>query len=138
MVANIKGLQGAGRTTQRTLPLLLMAFLITGYITVLSPQDMVQDLIGPDSGWQGILLGTLVGLILPGGPYVIFPLVAVLYQNGAGVAPIVTIITSWSLLSLLSTSFGLTFMGWRFVVLRWGMALTVPILAGLVVQVLFG
>jgi uncharacterized membrane protein YraQ (UPF0718 family) len=125
-------------TLKRTLPLLVVAFVIVGYVSVLSPQDLVQAWIGPGSGWRGLVLAEGVGIVLPGGPYVVFPLIAVLYQAGAGLGPMVAMITSWATLALVSVTFELSFMGWRFTAVRWGLALVAPLLAGAIAQLIFG
>lgn len=122
----------------RTLSLLVVAFVIVGYGEVLMPQDLVQTWIGPASGWRGLLLAEGAGMLLPGGPYVVFPLVAVLYQAGAGVGPTVTLVASSAMLALPSVPFELPFMGWRFAVTRWGLGLAFPLLAGSVAQLIFG
>ena len=77
-------------------------------------------------------------MLLPGGPYVVFPLIAALYQVGAGLGPAITLVTSWAMLALISVTFELSFMGWRFVAVRWLMALPFPLLIGALAQVLFG
>jgi uncharacterized membrane protein YraQ (UPF0718 family) len=133
-----RGLRQGWQTLRRTMPLLLVAFAIIGYINVLSPQALVQAWLGPNSGWSGILLAEGVGLLLPGGPYVVFPLIAVLYQSGAGLGPTVTLVTSWATLALISVSFELSFMGWRFTAVRWGLGLLAPLIAGGMVHLLFG
>jgi uncharacterized membrane protein YraQ (UPF0718 family) len=132
-----RGLRQGWQTLRRTLPLLLVAFAIVGYVNVLSPQALVQAWLGSESGWRGILLAEGVGTLLPGGPYVVFPLIAVLYRAGAGVAPAVTLVTSWAALALISVSFELPFMGWRFTAVRWGLGLLAPLVAGGVAQLLF-
>ncbi len=91
-----KGLDLAWVTTKRNTVLMVIAFIIVGYVNVLSPTELIQAWIGPNSGLRGLLLGEIIGMLLPGGPYVVFPLIAILYQSGAGLAPAVTIITSWS------------------------------------------
>ncbi|MFQ5398863.1 MAG: permease [Anaerolineae bacterium] len=126
------------KTLRRTAPLMIVAFVIVGYVNVLSPQDLVQAWIGPDSGWTGLLLAESIGVLLPGGPYVVFPLIAVLYQAGAGLAPAVTMITSWAALGLLTVTFELPFMGWRFTAVRWGLSLLFPLLVGGLVQLVLG
>lgn len=132
-----RGIVLGWRTLRRTLPLLLVAFTVVGYINVLSPQDLVQDWLGPDSGWRGLFLAEGVGMLLPGGPYVVFPLIAILYQAGAGVGPAVTLVTSWATLAVISVSFELPFMGWRFTAVRWGLSLVVPLAAGGLAQLIF-
>ena len=46
----------------------------------------------------------------------------------------VTLVTSWAALALISVTFELPFMGWRFTAVRWGLGLSVPLLAGLIAQ----
>jgi uncharacterized membrane protein YraQ (UPF0718 family) len=100
--------------------------------------SLVQNWIGPGTGLQGVLIGTAAGVFLPGGPYVVFPLIAVLFQSGAGLGPTLAMITSWAAIALLTVSFELPFMGWRFTVIRLGLGLPVPILVGLVGILLAG
>lgn len=133
-----RGVSMGWQTLKRTLPLLMIAFVIAGYVKVIAPQDLVSSWIGPDSSWRGLLVGTGAGMLLPGGPYVVFPLIAALYQAGAGVGPTLAIITSWSTLALLTVSFELPFLGWRFTLLRIGMGLAIPLLVGLAGTFLFG
>jgi hypothetical protein len=40
--------------------------------------------------------------------------------------------------ALLTLSFELPFMGWRFTAVRWGLGLAFPLLAGGVAQLIFG
>jgi uncharacterized membrane protein YraQ (UPF0718 family) len=131
-----RGSKMAWGTTRRNAALLLIAFIIVGYVDLLSPTAWIQTWIGPDSGWMGLLLAEGLGMLLPGGPYVVFPLIAVLYKAGAGLGPAVTMVTSWATQALLTIAFELPFMGWRFTLIRWGLGLAVPLLAGLVAQAL--
>jgi uncharacterized membrane protein YraQ (UPF0718 family) len=133
-----RGIQQGWGTLKRTLPLLLVAFVIVGYVNVLAPQELVGKWIGPESGWSGLFVGAAAGILLPGGPYVVFPLIAALYQAGAGIGPTLAMITSWAGLSLLSVSFELPFLGWRFSIVRLGLSLLVPPLVGLAARILFG
>lgn len=132
------GLELAWKTTSKNTLLILLAFIIAGFVNVLSPEKLVTAWIGPDSGWQGILTSEFLGMLLPGGPYVIFPIIDILAQAGAGLAPVITLITSWSTQSLLTISFELPFMGWRFTAIRWGFSLAIPILAGFIALLLWG
>lgn len=132
-----RGVRMGWQTVRRTLPLLVVAFVIVGYVNVLAPQRFVQAWMGPASGWRGLVLAEGIGLVLPGGPYVVFPLIAALYRAGAGVGPAVTMVASWAMLGLISVTFELPFMGWRFAVVRWGLGLVFPLLAGGVAQLAF-
>jgi uncharacterized membrane protein YraQ (UPF0718 family) len=133
-----RGISQGWQTLRRTMPLLLVAFAIVGYINVLAPQDLVRAWLGPESGWSGLLVAEAIGMILPGGPYVVFPLIAVLYRSGAGIGAAVTLVTSWATLAFISVSFELPFMGWRFTAVRWGLGLMVPLIAGGIARLFFG
>jgi uncharacterized membrane protein YraQ (UPF0718 family) len=122
----------------RNAVLLLIAFLIVGFVDALSPTHLVQTLIGPETGWQGLVMAEGLGMLLPGGPYVVFPLIALLYRAGAGLGATVTLITSWATQALLTVTFELPFMGWRFTAIRWGLGLVIPLFAGAVAQWIFG
>lgn len=126
----LQGLQLTWDTTYRNAAVLILAFLIVGYVAVLSPTELVGRWIGPASGMQGILISEIVGMLLPGGPYVVFPLIAVLYESGASPAAVITLVTSWSTQALLTLGFELPFMGTRFTVIRWSLGLLIPLAAG--------
>lgn len=126
------GAQIGWSTLKRTLPVLLLAFIIVGFVSALNPQAFVRTWIGPNSGLQGVLIGTLAGMLLPGGPYVVFPLISTLYQSGAGLGPTLAMITSWATIALLTVSFELPFMGWRFSLVRLGLGILVPLAVGFI------
>jgi len=120
------------KTFKRNALVLVLAFIIVGFVEVLSPQSLIEKYLGPQSGWQGLLLAEVIGMLLPGGPYAVFPIIGVIYAAGAGLGPVVTLVTSYSLLAFLTITFELPFMGWRFTAVRWGVGLLVPLLAGTV------
>ena len=125
------------RTLKRNLFILLLAFLIVGFVDVLAPQELIERYLGPESGIRGLLLAEAIGVLLPGGPYAVFPIIGILHKAGAGLGPIVTLVTSYSLLAFLAITFELPFMGWRFTVVRWGLGLAVPLLAGFAAMIIF-
>lgn len=127
-----QGAEMGWKTFKRNALILVLAFIIVGFMEVLSPQNLIEKYLGPNSGWQGLLLAEVIGMLLPGGPYAVFPIVGVIYAAGAGLGPVVTLVTSYSLLAFLTITFELPFMGWRFTVVRWGMGLFLPLLAGAV------
>lgn len=133
-----RGLDLSWTTLKRTIPLMLVAFAIVGFVEELAPQESVQAWIGPGSGIRGIFIGEVAGALLPGGPYVVFPLISALYQAGAGIGPTLAMITSWSGLALLSAAYELPFLGWRFTLIRMGLASSVPLLVGMLGMMFFG
>lgn len=127
-----KGMALGWQTAKRNALILVLAFVIVGFVEVLSPQNLIETYLGPQSGWRGLLLAEVIGMLLPGGPYAVFPIIGVIYAAGAGLGPVVTLVTSYSLLAFLTVTFELPFMGWRFSVIRWGTGLLLPLLAGAV------
>ena len=94
--------------------------------------------MGEQSGWKGIMVGWLIGLAMPGGPYVVFPIAASLLNQGVGVGPLVTFITAKSLLSPTRLfSWEAPFLGWPFAAARAIPSLLLPPLVGLIGQRLF-
>ena len=63
-------------------PRLLAAFVIAGLVQVLVPQELVVQWMGKESGFKGILIGTALGGLTPGGPMTHFPILASFYQMG--------------------------------------------------------
>ena len=133
-----QGTQLAWSTTKRNGLLIILAFIIAGFVNILSPENLVTAWIGPDSGWRGIISAEFIGTLLPGGPYVVFPIIAILVQAGAGLGHAIALITSWSTQSLLTISFELPFMGWRFTAIRWTIGLLIPLIAGFTAILFWG
>ncbi len=132
------GLARGWHTLLSVLPLLLLAFTTIGYVSVLLPQEGLQNLMGPDSGWRGLLRAQGMGMLIPGGPYVVMPLIGTLYQLGTGLGATVALVTSWSSLSLMNALWEARFLGWRFTLIRWTLLLPFPLLVGLLAEALFG
>jgi len=71
---HILGLKSGGILLLQILPLLIFAFIIAGMVPVLVPTELISTWIGAESGIRGILIGTVVGGLMPGGPYVCLPI----------------------------------------------------------------
>jgi len=78
---------------------LALGFLLGGLITVLIPQPALSRWLGTQHLGRGILAGSLAGLLLPGGPYVFFPVAANLLDRGAAPGPIIALLTAKTLVS---------------------------------------
>lgn len=121
----------------RMLPNVLAGCLIAALVTVLLPRDTISRWVGKDSGIKGILISAGVGIIVPGGPFTIYPIAAAFLGMGADAAAVVTLITSWTTIGLSRVLvWELPFLGFDFVLWRWVTALPLAILAGLAVRVI--
>lgn len=122
----------AGERFLEIMPRIALALMAAGFIGVLTPSEPVARYIGPDSGFTGILLASLVGGFVPGGPMLSFPIVVVLAKAGAGLPQLIAFLTAWSVFAFHRVlTYELTLMGWRFTAVRLASSLVLPPLAGL-------
>ncbi len=129
--SHIIGTKSAMQLTIQILPLLLFALIIAGLAQQLLPKDLLARWIGGESGFKGILIGTLAGALTPGGPYVSFPIAAALFKTGANVGVLVAFVASWSLLSITRLPLEIGILGWKFAVIRTLSVLIFPPIIGL-------
>ncbi|MBM3213397.1 permease [Candidatus Poribacteria bacterium] len=135
---HIAGAKLAGNMLLSILPLLVFAFLVAGMMQVLIPRELLSKWIGAESGWRGILIGTVVGGFMPGGPYVSLPVVLGLLKAGASVGTSVALLTSWSLWAVARLPMEIGILGWRFTLVRFVSTFAFPPIAGWLAQAVFG
>ena len=128
----LAGLMVAGRTLWRNLPILLLGFVIAGLVQLLVPKELISRWLGAQSGPKGILVACVVGGLVPGSPYAIFPLVATFYQAGAGLGAVVGFISAWSLWSVSRLPLEMGLIDPKAALVRYGVTFVVPPIAGLV------
>ena len=134
---HILGLKSAGSLLLQIIPLLIFAFIIAGMIQVLLPVEMISKWIGTESGFRGILVGTLMGGLTPGGPYVSMPVAAGLLRVGASIGTMVAFLTSWSLWAVSRLPMEIGIMGWKFTLIRIACTFFFPPIAGIIANRLF-
>jgi uncharacterized membrane protein YraQ (UPF0718 family) len=117
------------------MPNVLAGCLIAALVTILLPRETVSRWVGRDAGFKGILISAGAGIIVPGGPFTIYPIAAAFIGMGADAAAVVTLITSWTTIGLSrSLVWELPFLGFDFVLWRWLAALPLAVLAGVIVR----
>jgi len=134
---HILGLKAAGTMLIQLIPLLVFAFIIAGMIPLLVPQQTIAGWIGAESGFRGILIGTIVGAVMPGGPFVSLPLAAGFLRVGAGVGTMVAFVTGWSLLAFSRLPLEIGVLGWKFTLIRLACTFFFAPIAGLIANKLF-
>jgi uncharacterized membrane protein YraQ (UPF0718 family) len=134
----LRGFQAGFKLLEDVWLPLLLGFCLAGLFEVMISRDTLVKWMGEESGFQGILLGWLTGLLIPGGPYVVFPVAAALFKEGMGVGPLLTFITAKSLLSPIRMfTWEVPFLGWAFVTARTVPSLFLPPIVGIIGQRLF-
>jgi uncharacterized membrane protein YraQ (UPF0718 family) len=124
------GLQSAWKMTIEILPLLIFAFIVAGLIQVLIPKELLSKWVGVESGWRGLIVGTIAGGLSPGGPYVSLPIVAGLMRSGASVGTMVAFLTGWSLWAIARLPMEVGILGWKFTLIRFVSTFIFPPVAG--------
>ena len=132
------GLVQGGRTLFGVIPLLIAAFLIAGLIQTLVTREMVTRWLGAGTGWQGIALACLGGALMPGGPYVYYPIAAALLRAGAGVGVLVAFVTAKNLWTVTRLPLEFALLGPRLTIIRFVATLLLPPLLGMLAEILFG
>ena len=131
------GLKVGGKMMVQVLPLLLASFAVAGLVQVLVPKEFIAKWLGEASGIKGIFIGCFAGAITPGGPFVSFPIVASLYQSGAGIGTVVGFVTAWSLWAVTRLPMEVGLIGPRVTLIRVASTLLFPPLAGLIARAFF-
>ncbi len=133
----ISGLKFGGKLFLEIIPLLVFAFIIAGMIQVLVPSKVIAKWVGEESGIRGIIIGTFVGGLTPGGPYVSLPIMAGFMHAGAGIGTMVAYITGWSLIAIGRLPYEIGILGWKFTAIRLACTAFLPIIAGILANILF-
>jgi uncharacterized membrane protein YraQ (UPF0718 family) len=137
----VKSVEVGGSSLVRISLLLLSGMFLGSFVGTFLPKEFVSQLLGQESGFYGILLGTIFGSAMPGGPYVLFPIVSSLYSSGASVPPLIAMIFAWQCISLTRIPTDLGYLavveGERLVWMRVILGIPVPIIAGFLASVIW-
>ena len=133
----MQGLKGSWSMLIQIIPLLVFAFIVAGVIPQLVSRELIARWVGVESGFRGILIGTVIGGLAPGGPYVSLPIVAGMLRMGAGVGTMVAFVTGWSLLAFSRMPLEIGILGWQFWLIRLACTFFFPPIAGLIANLFF-
>ena len=134
----LSGLKLAGRMFWGIAPNLLVGFVMAGIVQVLIPSGYIAKLVGEGSGLKGLLIGTVAGVLAPGGPYINVPIVASMYQSGAGVGPLAAFLTAWGIIPINRTLvYEIPLLGTQFAIIRYVASLIFPLVIGMLTTFLF-
>jgi uncharacterized membrane protein YraQ (UPF0718 family) len=134
---HVVGLKSAGNLLVQILPLLIFAFIVAGMMQVLIPRELIVKWVGVESGLRGILIGSVLGGLMPGGPMTSLPVAAGLLRVGASIGTMVAFLTGWSLLAFTRLPMEIGIMGWKFALIRLACVFFFPPIAGLIANKLF-
>ncbi|RME47646.1 MAG: hypothetical protein D6791_05345 [Chloroflexi bacterium] len=134
----LAGLRAGAETLLSVTPLLVAAFLIAGLTQALVTRDVVSRWLGAGTGWRGIALACIGGALIPGGPYVYYPIAAALLHAGASLGVLVAFVTAKNLWSVTRLPLEFALLGPHLTVTRIAVTLFIPPVMGLLAEALFG
>ncbi len=127
-----EGLVQAGKSGETIWLRLLLGITLSGMVQLLIPRSTITRWLGPDSGFKGIVIGSYSAIVMSGPPYVMLPLIASLYGSGAGVGPIIALLTGEALLGLQNLiTWQIPFLGVGIPLSKYAVALVVTPFVGL-------
>jgi uncharacterized membrane protein YraQ (UPF0718 family) len=113
------------------LPKMAAGCLVSAFVTRLLPREVVARLVGTESGLLGLLIATVMGAALPGGPLTIYPVAGAFLVLGADAGTAIAFITAWNLLGYnRALIWEMPFFGGDFVFWRILVAIPLPFVAG--------
>jgi uncharacterized membrane protein YraQ (UPF0718 family) len=134
----IDGLNSGSISFLSVVPLLIAAFITAGLIQVLVVKEKIEQWLGAKSGWRGLAIACLGGALIPGGPYVYYPIVGALLNTGAGIGVLVAFISAKNLWSVSRFPMEIALLGPELTTIRYGITFIIPPLMGFLSELLFG
>lgn len=132
-----QGLLIGAQTALQVAPLLGAAFAMAGLVSVLISPESIKPWLGRGSGLRGILLAAVAGALVPGGPYVYFPLAATFLCAGAEIGTAIAFVTAKNLWTLSRLSMEMALLGPKITLVRYLTTFIFPIILGLAANRLF-
>jgi uncharacterized membrane protein YraQ (UPF0718 family) len=134
----LQGLSASARMLRSVGLELALGFLLAGLVDVLIPGPALVRWLGEERAGRGILVGWIVGLLIPGGPYVFFPIIANLFGKGAAAGPLIALITAKTLVSpIRMLTYEAPLVGWPLTLARFIPGVLLPPVMGVIGQWLF-
>ncbi|WP_135663060.1 hypothetical protein [Halorhabdus rudnickae] len=107
----------------RMFSLILAALALAAAIQTLVSASAIRHALGEAAGVGGSVLAGLIGGMLPGGPYAVYPIVSGVVAAGAGAAAAIAMLVGYGAIGLGRVPYGLVFFDVKTVALRLGIAI---------------
>ncbi len=121
------------KTFGSVLMLILAVFCLIGLLQVWISREQIVRVLGQNSGFKGLGIAVLCGAFLMGPPYIIFPLLLQIREQGARWAVVVTVLSCYAVkLQMLPVE--AQFLGWGFTLLRSLIIVVIAIPVGLLIE----
>jgi len=99
-----------------TLVIFISVSLFVGLLKIWVKPGIIKKFFGKKAGLRRIITASLVGTVIVGPFYIIFPILEELLSKGARVGVIATIISAWAIKTPW-LPYGALFLGWKFIII---------------------
>lgn len=114
--------------------LIVAALFLASAIGTLVPTELAESALGGDAGVRGVVLAGLLGGLVPGGPYAVYPIIQGIADQGASLAAVIAMMTGYGAIGIGRVAYGLVFFDVEIV----GTRLVIGVLGTILVAVLAG
>jgi uncharacterized membrane protein YraQ (UPF0718 family) len=127
----LTGLKAGGLMLAEIIPLLAAAFLLAGLIQVMVSREFIERWLGRGAGIKAIFLGALAGALVPGGPYISYPIAASFFIGGAEIGTVMAFLAAKNVWTLTRLPMEMALLGVRITALRYVVTFLIPVIVGL-------
>lgn len=100
------------------LPQFVAILLLIGLLLAIVTPEMIQRVIGAESGFFGMLITSLLGAVTLVPALIAFPVAAELLNNGAGITQIAVFISTLTMVGFITLPMEIKYLGKKVAVLR--------------------
>lgn len=133
----IDGILAGAKMLIEVVPLLASAFILAGMIQVLISKELINKWLGKEAGVKGIFIGAIAGSLIPGGPYVFYPIAASFLLSGAEIGTVLAFIVAKNLWTLSRLPMEIALIGPKITAVRYIVTFIFPIVVGLIANIFF-
>jgi len=109
--------------------------LLIGLVLALIPSEMIEKLIGGETGLVAVIISALIGTVTLIPAFVAFPLIGSLKVNGAGIMALTAFLTTLTMVGFLTMPLEIKTFGKKFTLVRNALSFVFAIVISLIMGV---
>lgn len=131
-----KALKKGLKAFENILPQFLGVIVLIGMLLAILTPETISEVMGDQSGWQGVLISGVIGAVtlMPG--FIAFPTADMLLKNGAGYVQIAAFISTLMMVGVVTLPVEIRYFGKRFAILRNSIAFVFSFFVACVIGIL--
>ncbi len=117
----------------KMLPIFLCVVFFSSFISIFLSPKMIQKYMGKQSGLKGIIIAALLGTLIVGPLWVLFPLFGTLLKKGARISVVGAIIGAFAIKTPW-IPYAAGFLGWPFITITVILTLAYAVIEGILME----